>query len=157
MNAVEEQRTQRRRMVLLAPLIVGANALLLLGMVGLCFSALRASPDLEMLPAGLDADQRIVNDYIADSVPSHSCRVRQWFPARSLEGCLTDIACARWEPVAEQGLAQRVKLEVCGLHGPTQLDMVYWVQDGKVTRGVEKDHFRFAGEPVPKWELRDRR
>ncbi len=81
MELTDTRHNDRRQMILLAPLIVAGNVFVLACMAGLCLAALRGSDGPAPVPPGGDANQRIVSEYIAQHVPSHRYRIRQWFPA----------------------------------------------------------------------------
>lgn len=123
MSFTEERNAERRRWMLLAPLMIAGNVFLLLCMVGLCIVAIGDVGSFGILPLGGDANQRIVKAYLAENLPSYRYRIREFLPATPLEG----------------KVAQRVKLVFYGPNGARQLDTTYWIQDGKVTRRMESD------------------
>jgi hypothetical protein len=123
MSYAEQRDVERRRWILLAPLMIAGNVFLLLCMVGLCIVAIGGVGSFGILPLGGDANQQIVKAYLAENLPSYRYRIREFFPAAPLEG----------------KVAQRVKLVFYGPNGARQLDTTYWIQDGKVTRRMESD------------------
>jgi hypothetical protein len=134
MSLAEDRRAERRRRMLLAPLIVAGNAFLFLCMVALGIIALHGDRRLGMSPLTGNADQRIVRDYLAETVPSYRYRIREWFPPKPLDGHLAAVRGRPAKPVTEKGVAQRVKLVFYGPSGARQLDTAFWVQNGRVTR-----------------------
>jgi len=144
MKLTDTRDADRRRMILLAPLIVAANAFVLVCVAGLWLAALRGIGGPETARPGADANQRIVSDYIAQRVPSHRYRIRQWFPATPWEGKLTAAAGNSSDQGQETGFAQRVKLVFYGPNGARQLDTIYWIQNGQVVRKTAASHGRLG-------------
>ncbi len=147
MSFAEEPYAERRRRILLALPMVAGNALLFLCMVGLGIAALSGGKSLGIIPRGGDPSQRIVRDYLAERVPGSRYRIREWFPATPLEENLAAAPGNRSGLAAEKGLAQRVKLVFYGPSGARQLDTVYWIQNGKVTRKTQVDPSHLARAP----------
>ena len=135
----QQQYTERRRMLLLAPLMVAGNGFLFLCMLGLCVVGLRGVATLGSISASRDADQQIVRDYLASTVPECRYRIREWLPVASVEGDLAAAAGSLAGATPEKGSAQRVQLVFYGPNGARQLDTIYWIQNGKVTRRVQVD------------------
>ncbi len=138
MSHTDPRHAERRRAMRLAPLMVAVNAFLFLCMLGLGIGGLRGERVATVSPAG-DAPQRIVRDYLAQRVPAHRYRIREWLPATPLSPHPVAAAGHLAEPPAERGVAQRVKLVFYGPTGARQLDTVYWVENGQVTRRMEAD------------------
>jgi hypothetical protein len=144
MSSTNERQAERRRMILLAPLMIAANAFLLFCMVGLGVSTLNGGRGLGLIPLGGDENQQVVADYLAQKVPGYRYRIREWFPATPLEGDLIATADQRSESAPKKGFAQRVKLVFYGPNGARQVDTVYWIQNGRVTRTMAADPGGFA-------------
>jgi hypothetical protein len=146
MSLSEERDAERRHMILLAPLMIAANAIVFLGMLVLAAIGLNGGESLGIIPSSGDVNQQIVRDHLAESVPRDRYRIREWLPAAPLEGNLAATEGTRSPPVTEKGVAQRVKLAVYGPSGARQLDTVFWIQNGRVTRVTEADSGRAAQE-----------
>jgi hypothetical protein len=140
MCRIEPHRTERRPHPLLVALMVASNAFLLLCMVGLGVAALgdRTSP------SNSQTSQKAVKAYLASKMPDYRYRIREWYPPMPLAGEASATADETSESAADGGVAQRVKIVFYGPHGAKQLDTVYWVRDGKVTRRTEADHPDFV-------------
>ncbi|MHB1037209.1 MAG: hypothetical protein ACYC35_21560 [Pirellulales bacterium] len=144
MSTSEEREAGRRRMILLAPLMIASNAIVLLSIAGLLVLTLNGGENLGILPGGGDANHRIVEEYLAQRVPADAYRIREWFPAAPLEATDTAVASNVPKSATEKGVAQRVTLVHYGPNGARQVDTVFWIQDGTVTRVVEANRGRFA-------------
>ncbi|NUQ64078.1 MAG: hypothetical protein HUU20_16510 [Pirellulales bacterium] len=127
--------TERRRTMLLVPCMVVCNLFLLLCMVGLGIVGLNGGKGLGVLSLGADPNQQIVEAYLAQRVPSDRYRIRQWFPSEPLDLGLAANTDTRSGPAA---FSQRVKLVFYGPNGARELDTVYWVQNGRVTRTLSQ-------------------
>jgi hypothetical protein len=134
MNLTEERDAPRRRMILLAPLMIVGNAFLYLCMIVLGAVAVNGGESLGILGPGGDANQRIVSGYLAQRVPSDSYRVREWFAPVPLNEDLPAVGGNQSTRAPGKGFAQRVKLANYGPSGARRLDTVYRIQNGKVTR-----------------------
>ena len=145
MSLAEERDVERRRFILLLPLMIACNAFLFLCMVGLGIVGIGGG-NLHALALSGDGNQQIVRDYLAERVPGGKYRIRGWFPATGAEGNLRAIVGSQSEPVTDKGAAQGVALVFYGPGGARQLDTVYWIQNGKVTRTLEAGPSRFARE-----------
>ncbi len=143
------QSTECRRLAFVVPL-VGVNVLVFLCFVGLLINGISrfgvivdgAGP--KVAAADIDPNTQAVKDYLARRMPGDDYRIRTFFPATPLEGHLTDVADLGWQPIEEKGVAQRVKIDFYAPGRPKQLDVVYWVQDGKVVKCMDAEHFRTA-------------
>jgi len=147
MRDADRQSPACRRLAFLAPLI-GVNGFLFLCLAGLfvnVISRFAVTADGEgptTVASDVDPNTQAVKDYIASRLPSDDYRIRAFFPTTPLEGHLTDVANLGWQPIREKGVAQRVKIDLYASGRPKRLDVVYWVQDGKVTRCMDSEHFR---------------
>ncbi len=146
MTLTNPRPSDRRRMILLAPLIVAGNVFVLACVAGLCVGASRGPRGPESAPPGSDANQRIVSQYLAQHVPSHRYRIRQWFPATPWPGKTTAATGGASDQGQETGFAQRVKIVFYGPNGARQLDTIYWIRNGQVVRKTEADDGRFGQE-----------
>ena len=137
MNLTGERDAERRRMILLAPLMIVGNAFLLLCMMVLGAVAVNGGEGLGVLGPSGDANQRIVSDYLAQRVPGDEYRVCEWFPSEPLEGDFPAAGGNLSSRAAEKGFAQRARLAFYGPSGARQLDTIYRIQNGKVARITE--------------------
>jgi hypothetical protein len=134
-------RTERRPHLFFVAIMVATNAFLLLCMVGLGLVALGERTS----PSSGQTSQEVVKAYLASKMPDYRYRIREWYAPEPLAGDSSVIADDESpEPVADRGVAQRVKVVFYGPQGAKQLDTVYWVRDGKVTRRVEAGHPEFV-------------
>jgi hypothetical protein len=154
MSTADVEHGERRRVGFLAPLMIGANAFLFLCMGALCVLTFRGGNGAGIISTPVDPNAQVVKEYIAAAVPSDSYHIREFFPATPLEGSETKTASHGWVPVSGQGFVQRVKLDFYAPGGARPLDIVCWIQHGKVTNCMQSDQFRFAGESVQQWEQR---
>ena len=145
MNLGEQRNAERHRMIRLAPLMVAANAFLFLAMLVLGMAALNGGESLGILALGNDANPRIVAQYLQRSVPSHTYRICEWFPAEPLHSG-TAREGKPLHSLVDGGVSQRVKLTVYGPSGARNLDTVFWIQNGAVTRVTKTDPIRAARE-----------
>ncbi len=134
MNLTEDRDAQRRRMILLAPLMIVGNAFLVLCMIVLGAVAVNGGESLGILGPGGDANQRIVSDYLAQRVASDTYRVREWFAPVPLKEDLPAVGGNQSTLAPGKGFTQRVRLAFYGPSGARQLDTIYWLHHGKVTR-----------------------
>jgi hypothetical protein len=131
-----------------------SNAVLLLCIVGLGVTAVGGGRLLGMFRLAADVNQQIARDYVARTLHNDPYRICACFPAKPLEGNFTTADGNKWQVVREKGAAQRLKLQLLGPKVVMPLDVVCWIQGGKVTRAVAADYFRFADESVPEWQQR---
>jgi hypothetical protein len=146
MRDADRKVAECRRWTFLVPL-VGVNSFLFLCFVGLFVLSLNHGRGPQFVMCDVEPSARIVKAYIASKMPSSDYRIRAFFPAQPLEGHLTDIAHAGWEPIREKGVAQRVRIDFYAPKKAERLDVVYWIQDGKVTKCMGSDHFRAEDSP----------
>jgi hypothetical protein len=128
----------RQRMTWLVPLMLAANLFLLSCVLGLGVMTIRGLARGAAAPS-YDDSRQAVADYLAEHVAGHRFRVRQWYPAEPLEGAAAALAADRSAAALPQGFVQRVQIEFYGPSGTRQLDTVYWVQNGQVTRIMPAD------------------
>jgi hypothetical protein len=134
-----ELYTHRRRPnFLIKTLMVVTNVALLLGIAGLTLTAMQGGK-LGLVSIGQDANQQIVKDYLAQNVLPGIYRVRQWYPAETLDVSRTGLIGHHAEQAPAPVVAQRVTLMIYGPRGARQVDSVYWIQDGHVTRSTQLD------------------
>ena len=150
MTRSQDREIRRRRLIYLAPLMIACNGLVLLCIVGLVLGALgvRAPAALSLRK---DATRQAVGACLAQTFAADQYQVWNWFPAKPLNGYVRTGFGNAWRPVHEKGVAQRVRLKWFGPQGAKRLDLVCWVQDGKVVRKVPSDCFRFADQSMRDW------
>ena len=137
MNLTEQREAERRRLILLAPLIVAGNAFLFACMAVLAVVALRGGESLGMVSLRSDANQRIVREFLKTRVPDDRYRIWEWFPAVPLEENAVAVSGNSPSPATAGGFAQRVKFVVYGPSGARPLDTVYWIRNGRISRIME--------------------
>ena len=134
MHRLAPQRTLRRPNLPSLILMIAANAFLLLCMVGLGVMALGE----RAVGSSDDSPQQVVKAYLDSKMHEYRYRICAWYaPEPVSAGNAEDSA-------GDRGVAQRVKLVFYGPHGARQLDTVYVIRDGKVTRRMEPDHPDFV-------------
>lgn len=141
MSTNEQRQNERGRNILLVPLMIASNLFLFACMLGLGIAALRGGNAAVAAKNG-DTSQQAVAEYLAENVPQDSYRIRQWFPAVPVEQ--SAVEAGRSAPAADKVTAQRVQVVFYGPKGARQLDTVYWVQNGKVTRTMTAYQNRFS-------------
>jgi hypothetical protein len=120
-------------MFLFLPLLIASNAFLFLCLVGLGIVGI-GGERAGILAWGNETNERIVRDYLAERIPSDRYRIVQFYPVASLDGDVADDTGERSATTGDRGFVQGVKLAFYGPGGARQLDTVYWIQNGKVTR-----------------------
>ena len=140
MDRVTSPQTRHRPNPATVVLMVAANALLLVCMVGLGVTALgeRAAT------ATNDSPQQIVKSYLASKLPDYRYRICQWYAPEPLPAGDSASSDDDSGMAADRAIAQRVKLVFYGPHGARELDTVYVIRDGKVTRRMEPEHPDFV-------------
>ena len=148
MSLPTKRHVERRQMLFFVPLLIASNTFLLLCLVGLGVVAIGGGR-LGILASGGDRNERIVRDYLAERIPSYRYRIDEFYPATSLDDNLADGLGSCSDTAKDRGFAQGVKLVFYGPGGAKQLDTVYWVQNGKVTRTMEAE--LAAMDKDPSW------
>jgi hypothetical protein len=144
MSSAEGRQAERRRLILLVPLMIAGNAFLLLCVAVLAVVGVNGGESLGIIPLGADANRQVVREYLGERVPGYRYRICEWFPATPLEGARSAKAADLPDAVAGEGFAQRVKLVVYGPSGAKELDTIYWIQNGRVTRTLAADRSRVS-------------
>jgi hypothetical protein len=142
MSSAGGPHAERRRLMLLAPLMIAGNAFLFLCVAVLAIVGVNGGESLGVIPLGGDANRQVVREYLAERVPGYRYRICEWSPATPLEGNRSAAAGDLPDAVAGKGFAQRVKLVFYGPSGARELDTIYWIQNGRVTRTVAADRSR---------------
>jgi len=146
------------RTVFLSPVMVAmmtlSNAVLILCLVGLCLTAVGKERLWGLFRLTADVNQQIARQYVARALREDPYRICACFPPRPLEGSFTTPDGNKWQLVRDKGIAQRLRLQVLGPKAVMPVDVVCWIQGGKVTRVMDGDYFRFADESVAAWQQR---
>jgi hypothetical protein len=147
MSYAGQPHAERQRIVFLAPLIIAGNALVFLSVAVLVIVGINGGESLGLIKLHADANRQIVRDYLAATVPGERYRIRQWFPATPLEEKRVPAAATQPASAAatERGFAQRVTLVFYGPSGARELDTIYWIQNGRVTRAAAAEDSGVAG------------
>jgi hypothetical protein len=136
MHLVAPHRTLCRPSLPSIVLMIAGNAFLLVCMVGLGVAALGE----RVAVSSGDSPQQVVKAYLASKMPEYRYRICQWYAPEPLPAG----DAVGGEDSADSGVAQRVKLVFYGPQGARQLDTVYVIRDGKVTRRLAPDHPDFV-------------